>query len=113
DQTGRRRVGKLDLEGGVELQGEAASQVHGAERMLEAAVLGGGKHPARGLELGHAAQTLHPRGVDQILLGALVRGAVGTRVEHVVMDGIGDEPAALVGLYALHASSVLYLSEVR
>jgi len=49
-EEGRRGgVGELGLEGGVELLGEAPGQVHGAERVLEAAVLGGREHPARGL----------------------------------------------------------------
>ena len=61
DQRPGRGVGKLRLERWVELLGEAAGQVHGAQRMLEAAVLRGGEDPARRLQLGHAPQPLHPR----------------------------------------------------
>src|SRR6266852_5501978 len=63
---------------------------------------GGGEYPARRLELRHAPETLHPGRVDQILLGRLTGGAVGTRVEDVLVDGIGDEPAPLIGVDALH-----------
>ncbi len=55
------RVGELGLERGVELLGEAPGQVHRAQRVLEAAVLGGREHPARGLQLRHPPQALHPR----------------------------------------------------
>ena len=103
DQRRRRRVGKHRAERRVELLGEAAGQVHGAQGVLEAAVLGGREHPARRLQLRDAPQPLHPRRVDQILLGRLAGHAARARVEDVLMDGVGDEPAALVGVGgALH-----------
>jgi len=102
DEGGRRRIRKLRLERGVKLLGEATGQVHGAEGMLEAAVLGGGKDPARRLELGHAAEALHPGGIDQVLLGRLPGAAIRTRVEDVLVDGVGDEPAPLIGIHATH-----------
>ena len=96
-------VGEDGAERRVELLGEAPGQVHGAQRVLEAAVLGGREHPARRLQLGDAPQALHPRGVDQVLLGRLAGDAARARVEDVLVDRVGDEPAALVGVGgALH-----------
>ncbi len=106
DESGRRRIGKLRLERGVKLLGEATRQVHGAEGMLESAVLGGGKDPARRLELRHAAEALHPGGVDQVLLGRLPGDAIRARVEDVLVDGVGDEPAPLIGVHATHAGTL-------
>ena len=94
------RVGELGPERRVELLGEAAGQVHGAQGVLEAAVLGGREHPARRLQLRHAAQALHPRRVDQVLLGGLAGHAARARVEDVLVDRVGDEAAALVGVEA-------------
>ena len=102
DQRHRRRVGELRLERRVELAREAPRQVHGAEGVLEAAVLGGREDPARGLQLRHAPEALHPRRVDQVLLGRLARRGIGPRIEDVPVDGIGDEAAALVGVDAFH-----------
>ena len=103
DQRRRGRVGKDGAERRIELLGEAAGQVHGPQRVLEAAVLGGRKHPARGLQLRDAPQPLHPRRVDQVLLGGLAGDAARARVEDVLVDRIRDEPAALVGVGgALH-----------
>src|SRR4029453_15705997 len=47
----RRRGGVRELRAQrrIELLGEAAGQGHGAQRVLEAAVLGGGEDPAGGL----------------------------------------------------------------
>ena len=102
DQRHRRRVGELRLERRVKLAREAPRQVHGAEGVLEAAVLGGREDPARGLQLRHAPEALHPRRVDQVLLGRLARRGIGPRIEDVPVDGIGDEAAALVGVDAFH-----------
>ncbi len=76
--------------------------MHGAQRVLEAAVLGGRKDPARGLQLGHAAEALHPRAVDEVLLGGLPRGAVRPGIEDVLVDGVRDETTPLVGIDAPH-----------
>ena len=94
--------GNSALSEAVELLGEAPGQVHGAQRVLEAAVLGGREHPARRLQLRHPPQPLHPGRVDEVLLGGLAGHAVGPRVEDVLVDGVGDETAALVGVHALH-----------
>ncbi len=106
DKSGRRRIGKLRLERRVKLLGEATGQVHGPEGMLEAAVLGGGEDPARRLELRHAPEALHPGGVDQVLLGRLPGDAIRARVEDVLVDGVGDEPAPLIGIHATHAGTL-------
>ena len=96
DQRKRGRVGKDRAQRRIELLGEASGEVHRPERVLEAAVLRRGVHPARRLELGHAAQPLHPRRVDQVLLGRLARDPARAGVEDVLMDGVGDEAASLV-----------------
>ena len=87
--------------------GEPARQVHGSQRVLEAAVLGGREHPARRLELRDAPQALHPRGIDQILLGGLSRDTPRPRVLDVLVNRIRDEASSLVGVRdALHGGSV-------
>jgi hypothetical protein len=112
DQRRRGRVGEDGAEGRIELLGEAAGQVHGPQRVLEAAVLGGRKHPARRLQLGDAPKSLHPRRVDEILLGGLAGDTARTRVEDVLVDRIRDEPAALVRVGgALHERSLSHGSE--
>src|SRR5262245_26317816 len=81
--------------------------MHRAERVLEAAVLGGRKDPARRLELGNPPQALDPRRVDDVLLGGLAGHAAGPRELDVLMDRIRDEPAALIRVSgALHGPSV-------
>ena len=108
DQRRRGGVGEDRAQRGVELLGEAAGQVHGAQRVLEAAVLGGGKHPAGGLQLRHATQPLHPRRVDQVLLGGLAGNDAGPRVDDVLVDRIGDQAAALIRVGgALHGSECI------
>ncbi len=97
DQRRRGRVGEDRAQRRIELLGQPPGQMHRAERMLEAAMLRRRVHPARRLQLGHAPQPLHPRGVDQVLLGRLAGHAARTRVENVLMDGVGDEAAPLVG----------------
>jgi len=99
DQRRGRRVGKGRAERRIEVHGESAGQVHRAQRMLEAAVLRGRVHPARRLQLRHAAQPLHPRGVDQVLLGRLAREHTRSRVEDVLVDRVGDEAAPLIGIF--------------
>src|SRR5216683_1201059 len=79
-----------------------SSSKSGAERVLEAAVLGGREYPARGLQLRHPPQPLHPGRVDEILLGGLPGRPVGPRIEDVLVDRVGDETATLVGVHALH-----------
>src|SRR5262249_47315471 len=53
------------------------------------------------LQLRHAAQPLHPRGVDQVLLGRLAGDPARTRIEDVLMDGVGDEAAPLIGPFGV------------
>ena len=86
----------------MELVGEAPGQVHRAEGMLKAAVLGRWKHPPGGLKLRHAPQPLHPGRVDEVLLRRFPRYPVGTRVQDVLVNGIGDEPPSLVCVDAFH-----------
>ena len=71
DQRQRRRA-RLDLrQGGVHLPRQLAGEVHGAQAVGEAAVLGGGEHPPRALQLVDALEALHPRVVDDVRLGDL------------------------------------------
>ena len=60
----------------VELLGEPPGKMHRPEGVLEAAVLGGGKHPARRLQLRDPPEPLHPGRVDDVLLGHAVLGAL-------------------------------------
>ena len=114
EQGRRGAVRKDGVERWSELLGEAPGQVHGSQRMLEAAVLRGGKHPARGLQLRDAPQALHPRGVEHVLLGGLPRDRARARVEDVVVDGVGDESAPLVGVgRSLHRLDTRVLSASR
>ncbi len=96
------RVGELGLERPVELEREAPREVHRPQGVLEAAVLRGREDPPRRLQLRHPAQPLHPRGVDQVLLGRLAGRPLRPGIEDVLVDRIGDETAALVGVDTLH-----------
>src|SRR5216683_3248364 len=55
--------------------------MHGAERMLESRVLGGGENPPSALELVNAPEPLQPRAVHEVLLrrssGHAARPALG------------------------------------
>ena len=106
--------GKIALQRRIELLREPAREVHRAERVLEAAVLGGGEDPARRLQLRDAAQPLHPRGVDDVLLGGFPGDPARPRVENVLVDGIRDErpPAVRVG-GALHACATTARAQGR
>ena len=104
----RRRVGTDPRQRGGELLREPPGHVHDPEGVGEATVLGGGKHPPRGLQLRDAAQPLHPRGVDEILLGGLSRAlALRPRVDEVPVDGVGDESLPAVGLGTRHRARAL------
>ena len=62
-----RRRARLDLrQRGVDLPRQLAGEVHGAQAVGEAAVLGGGEHPPRALQLMDALEALHPRVVDHV-----------------------------------------------
>jgi hypothetical protein len=89
----RRRggVGEDRPERRRQLLREAAGDVHRAEGVREAAVLGRGEHPARRLELRDPPEALDPGRVDQVLLGRLAGDvAAGARVEKVPVDGVDD-----------------------
>src|SRR5512143_1689376 len=73
--VGRRAVRYCRLEGGIEMTREPSGQVHGAEHMLEPAVLGRRIDPARALKLVDLPEPLHPRGVQEVLLGLFPRPA--------------------------------------
>jgi predicted metal-dependent hydrolase len=72
-------------------------------------VLRGGKDPPRALELVDATKSLHPRGVDQVLLGSLAGHSAGTalRDAKVSVDGIAREvdPRILRGRFG-HAGII-------
>ena len=75
------------------MAGPLARQVHGAQRMLEARVLGGREHPPGALQLVDPAQPLQPGGVHEVLLRRLAGHATGapTRDAKVSVDGIARE----------------------
>src|SRR5262245_24164208 len=112
EQRGRGRLAFEDrAKRRIELLRQPSRQMHGPQRVLKAAVLGRGEHPARGLKLWNAPEPLGPRRVDDVLLGRLARNATGPRIEDVLMDRIRDEPAALVRVGgAFHTSEGTALS---
>ena len=102
DQRLRRRA-RLDLrQRGVDLPRQLAGEVHGAEAVREAAVLGGGEHPPRALQLVDALEALDPRVVDHVRLRDLARA--GERDAQVAVQRVGDEVDVVVG--ELHRPSL-------
>ena len=49
------------------------TEVHDSQNMLKSHVFGGWKHPPGSLQLMNLPHPLHPRVIDQILLGRLLR----------------------------------------
>ena len=95
DQRLRRRAG-LDLgQRGVHLPRQLAGEMHGAQTVREAAVLGGGEHPPRALQLVDALEALHPRVVDDVGLGDLAGSR--QRDAQVAVQRVGDEVDVVVG----------------
>ena len=72
DERQRWRAGLGLAERGVHLAGDLARQVHDPEAVRETAVLGGGEHPPRALQLVDALEPLHPGVVDDGRFGDLV-----------------------------------------
>ena len=67
----QRRGGEVGVDlaqGRVEVPQPLAGQVHGAERVLQPRVLGGGEDPPGALQLVNPAQPLQPGRVEQVLL---------------------------------------------
>ena len=101
-------VGRRDIRRGfckkwIEMPGEAPGDMHRAERMDEAAVLGRWIDPSRALKLIDVTQPLHPRRVNEVLLGGLRRphgllsdSTEGNGKRDVFMDGVCDERRPLV-----------------
>ena len=84
----------------VQRAGPQPGLVHHAQAVGEARVLGGREHPARALELADPAQALDPGGVEQVVLGDVlrveVRGAGLGRREalrqlDVAVDRVADQ----------------------
>src|SRR6185503_3614436 len=75
--------------------GEFAGEMHGPERMLEAAMLGGWIDPARALQLVNIAEPLHPGRVDQSFFGDFAL-LLGHGKLNVAMDRIGDQRRAVI-----------------
>src|SRR6266568_7883337 len=77
--------------------------MHGAERVLEARVLGGGENPPGALQLMNASEPLQPWAVDEVLLGRSSRHAARPALGdvQVAVDGITGQVDArvLVGKY--------------
>lgn len=65
-------------------------QVHGAERVLEAAVLSGRINPAGALKLIDITQALHPRRVNQGFFGNFAL-LLGYGKLNVAMNRVGDQ----------------------
>ena len=95
DQRLRRRA-RLDLrQRRIDLPRQLAGEVHRAQAVREAAVLGGGEHPPRALQLVDALEALHPRVVDHVRLRDLA--GAGERDAQVAVQRVGDEVDVVVG----------------
>lgn len=94
----RRAIRHRGLERRVEMGGKPARQVHGAERMLEPAVLGRGIHPPGALELIDLTQALHPGCVDQVLFGLLPCHA-GSGKGDIPVDRIAEQGRTVVEFF--------------
>jgi hypothetical protein len=91
----QRRRARLDLgQRGVDLPRQLAGQVHGAQAVSEPAVLGGGEHPPRALQLVDALEPLHPRVVDDVRLGDLP--GARERDAQIPVERVGDKVDVVV-----------------
>jgi hypothetical protein len=99
NKIGGRAVRHRRFEGGIEVTGKPAREVHGAEGMLEPAVLGRGIYPPRALKLIDLTQTLHPGRVDQVLLGLFPRPA-GRGERDIPVDRITKEGSTIIEFFA-------------
>ena len=96
-RAGVERFAQRGIEGGA----PQAGLVHDAQAVREAAVLGRREDPAGALQLADAAQALHPRRVEQVLLrdglaAEAGRGASASGVSRLVSSmypwiGVADE----------------------
>ena len=94
DQRLRRRA-RLDLgQRGIDLPRQLAGQVHRAQAVREPAVLRGGEHPPRALQLVDALEALHPGVVDDVRLRDLAGARQGDA--QVAVEGVGDEVDVVV-----------------
>ena len=75
--------------------GKLPCQVHGSERVLEAAVFSGGVNPAGALQLIDITQALHPRRVDQGFFSNFAL-LFGDGKLNVAMYRVGDQRRPLV-----------------
>ena len=97
---GQRRCRRLHLdERRVDVLGQLPGEVHHAQAVREAAVLGRREDPPRALQLVDALESLHPRAVDDVRLGDL--SGSRQRDAQVAVQGVGDEVDVVVG--ELHA----------
>ena len=87
------------LEERVEMARKPACDVHGPERMDEAAVFCRGIDPAGALELINVAETLDPGRIDQIFFRPFmwIRNGIRNGERDVLVDRIGDERRAVIG----------------
>src|SRR5215510_15147410 len=74
---------------------EFARHVHGAKRMLKAAMFGRGIDPPGALQLINVAQSLHPWGVNERFFGYL-RFVERFGELNVTVDGVRDQRSSLV-----------------
>ena len=95
DDRQRRRAGLHLGERGVHLARQLAGEVHRAEAVGEAAVLGGREHPPRALQLVDALEALDPRVVDDVCLRDLA--GARERDAQIPVQGVGDEMDVVVG----------------
>ncbi len=93
---GQRGSRRLDLaQRRVDGLREQAGEVHHAEAVREAAVLGGREDPPRALQLVDALEPLHPRAVDHVGLGDLAGARQGDA--EVPVERVGDQVDVVVG----------------
>jgi hypothetical protein len=72
--------------------------------VLEPAVFGGWVDPPGTLKLVNLAETLHPRGVDEVLFG-LLTGSARRRKRYIAMDRVAKKGCPIVEFFTAHEFS--------
>jgi hypothetical protein len=96
DEIGGGTVRNRGLERRVEMTGETACEMHGAEGVLEPAVFRGRIDPPGALELVDLAQPLHPGSVDEVLLRPFGNGRTRRGERDIAVHGIAQQGVPVI-----------------